>query len=67
MTEDEIEAASCALIAWCKSQGLSPHDGARVMTYTLAGIMRATAEQDGCDLRSIDEIRLILNPERPPH
>ena len=63
MTEAEIAIHSEALVDWCKARGMSPHDGARVLTYTLVGIMKMSASYQGIEPGMIDEVRLLLLPE----
>jgi hypothetical protein len=38
MTEDEVNDASAALVAWFKSQDMSPQDAVVVMTSVITGI-----------------------------
>lgn len=64
MNKREIEAASKALVAWFQSQGISAHDGAAVMTYTIANILKCSAGAAGYDPHDIDEIRMIIAKEQ---
>lgn len=64
MNHREIEAASKALIAWFQNQGISAHDGAAVMTYTIANILKTSCGMAGYDPHDVDEIRMILAKEQ---
>lgn len=64
MNHREVEAASKALVAWFQTQGINAHDGAMVMTYTIANMLKHSAGMAGYDPHDVDEIRMILAKEQ---
>jgi hypothetical protein len=63
MHRREVCQASSALVLWCKSQGMSPHDAVVVMTHTIAAIVNTTAQEQGLSMDDVDEVTLVLRPE----
>ena len=51
MTDDEIRAASLALIDWLESQEIIRHDAVRVLATTMIAIIKEIAVSHGLDPR----------------
>lgn len=59
MKDEDIKAASCALIDWLESQAIIRHDAVRVLTTTVIAIVKEIAVTSG--LNAKDGGRIIAD------